>query len=100
MSETAPEEFAAAHAAWHREVEAARTAPYGPLSPIALHWLTAEPQSFDEVPGRWSADADGRVTAILDEADGVTRLDGSPVIAPGSGAGSTVELGPLTGLQS
>lgn len=100
MSDTASEEFAAAHAAWHREVEAARTAPYGPLSPIALHWLTAEPQAFAEVPGRWSADAAGEVTAVLDEADGVTRSDGSPVVAAGSGPGAAVRFGPLTGLQS
>lgn len=100
MSSTASEAseaFAAAHAAWHAEVEAARTAPYGPLSPIALHWLTTEPQSFDELPGCWSAGADGAVTALLDPGHGLAFVDGSPVQTDADGA---VRLGPLTGSAS
>lgn len=88
---TASQEFTTAHAAWHAEVESARTAPYGPLSPVALHWLTGEPQTFDEAPGTWSA-SDGTVTAELAAADGVTR-DGEPLAG-------VVRLGPLTGTAS
>lgn len=89
---TASLDFAAAHAAWHAEVESARTAPYGPLSPIAMHWLTGEPQRFTEVPGRWSSDRAGNVTVELAEGDGVT-LDGETL------SGSR-RLGPLTGTDS
>lgn len=84
--------FSDAHAAWHAGVEAARTAPYGPLSPTALHVLAAEPQALPGLPGTWRADADGLVTVELAAEDGVER-GGEPV----SGA---VELGPLTGLDS
>lgn len=103
MNDTALESFAADHAAWHAEVEAARTAPYGPLSPIAMHWLTADPQFFDEVPGRWSVDGDGTVSAELTAADGVTSRDGSPVIPEGEASSTeptTVRLGPLRGSDS
>lgn len=86
------ESFRAAHAAWHAEVERGRTAPHGPLSVTALHWLSAEPQTFPGVPGLWSADADGLVTAQFDPSDGVTRAG-----APLDGA---VRLGPLTGIES
>lgn len=99
--------FAADHAAWHADVEAARRAPYGPLSPIAMHWLTAEPQSLPEAPGRWSVDADGHVTVELSASDGVTTLDGAPLVAAAEGADRrpnsdavTVHLGPLTGTAS
>ncbi|WP_053351611.1 DUF1684 domain-containing protein [Leucobacter musarum] len=84
--------FADAHAAWHAQVEAARVAPYGPLSVTALHWLTATPTSLPGLPGIWSADADGVATAVLAESDGV-----SPDGAPLSGE---VRIGPLTGIES
>ena len=84
--------FADAHAAWHDRVEADRTAPHGPLSVTALHWLSADPQAFDGAPGTWSAGADGLVTASFAAVDGVTR-DG--VALEGS-----VQLGPLTGIAS
>ncbi|GAA1779612.1 DUF1684 domain-containing protein [Leucobacter iarius] len=82
--------FSDAHAAWHAGVEAARTAPYGPLSPTAMHWLAETPAELPGLPGRWSADRHGLVTVVLDAADTVTR-DGEPV-------SGTIELGPLTGI--
>ena len=88
----AHEAFRVAHADWHAQVEADRTAPHGPLSVTALHWLSAEPQAFPGVPGLWSADADGLVTAQFDASGGVTR-DGAPL-------DGTVQLGPLTGIES
>lgn len=84
--------FTDAHAAWHAGVESARTAPFGPLSATAMHWLSAEPRGYDGLPGVWSADADGLVTVELAEADGVSR-DGAPV-------SGTVHVGPLTGIAS
>ena len=86
------ESFRAAHAAWHDEVECGRTAPHGPLSVTALHWLSAEPQAFPGVPGLWSADADGLVTVHFAASDGVTQ-GGAPL-------DGTVQLGPLTGIES
>ncbi|GAA1626515.1 DUF1684 domain-containing protein [Leucobacter chromiireducens] len=89
MSTSTTTPFADAHAVWHAEVERARTAPFGPLSATALHWLSRDPAALPGIPGRWSVTADGLVTVELDAADGVTR-DGSPVAG-------TVQLGPLTG---
>ncbi|WP_164512832.1 DUF1684 domain-containing protein [Leucobacter chromiireducens] len=91
MSEHEPTPFTDAHAAWHASVESARTAPYGPLSPTAMHWLSAEPQSLPDLPGLWSADRAGLVTVELTEADGVTRA-GEPI-------SGTTQLGPLTGTE-
>lgn len=81
--------FTDAFAAWHAQIETARTAPFGPLSATALHWLTRDPSTLPGLPGTWSAGPDGTVTVVLDRADGVER-GGEPV------SGSVV-LGPLTG---
>ncbi|MGK0721715.1 DUF1684 domain-containing protein [Leucobacter sp. W1478] len=85
-------EFEAAHARWHAEVERSRTSPYGPLSVTALHWLSAEPQVFQGVPGKWSAGSNGLVTVHLEASDRVTQgekiLDGA------------VQIGPLAGIDS
>lgn len=84
--------FAEAHAVWHAQVEAQRTAPHGPLSATALHWLTENPQSFAEVPGRWSTvPGTGVVTAELPAEAGITRGD-----TPLSG---TVTFEAITGLD-
>ena len=89
MSSPDPTTFADEHAAWHAGIERARTAPHGPLSPTALHWLTTQPQSLPGLPGTWSATAEGLVTLTVPASDGVTR-DGEQVAG-------TVTLGPLTG---
>jgi len=84
--------FTATHAQWHDEVEARRKAPYGPLSPTALEWLTPEPTRFEGVPGRWRAEADGTVTVTVD-SDEFLELAGTPVVG-------TARIGPLTGIAS
>lgn len=87
--------FSDAHAAWHAEVEAARTAPYGALTATAMHWLESddsEARALPGLPGLWQASPDGLVTVIVDAADGVQH-GGQPT----SGA---VQLGPLTGIAS
>lgn len=88
--------FASEHATWHAGVEAARTAPHGPLSATALHWLTAEPTAFDGVPGVWSVDDSGLVTVVVAASDGVTRdgslLDGAAPIGPITGGASVALL--------
>ena len=91
MTESTATTFTDAHAAWHAEVERARTAPFGPLSATAMHWLTSDPSRLPDLPGVWSAAPSGLVTVELAESDGVTR-DGAPAFG-------RVEIGPLTGLQ-
>ena len=90
-------DFAAAHAAWHAQVEVDRAAPHGPLSVTALHWLSAEPQAFPGVPGRWSADAAGRVTAELSANDEVTH---EGAVLEGAVLEGAVHFPPLTGIAS
>lgn len=90
--------FEAEHAAWHDAIEAARTAPHGPLSATGLHWLTDEPTAFDGVPGVWSVDDAGLVTLVVSASDGVTLdgvvLDGSvPIGVVVGGASITLEWG-------
>jgi len=39
--------------AWHDAREARLRSPRGWLAITAMHWLTGEPQRFDDVPGEW-----------------------------------------------
>lgn len=88
-----PVALAAAHDSWHAEVEAGRTAPHGPLSVTALHWLAEEPQQFPGLPGTWRADGrTGVVTADLPGDAGVSR--------DGAALAGTVDFEPLSGLES
>lgn len=88
-----PAVFAAEHDEWHAGVEAGRTAPHGPLSVTALHWLTSEPQGFADAPGLWWADNErGVATAEIPADAGVTR-DGEPLFG-------TVEFEPLSGIEA
>ncbi|WP_243058050.1 DUF1684 domain-containing protein [Nocardioides sp. SR21] len=62
--------------AWRESREQRLRDPYGWLSITAIHWLTDEPQRFDDVPGEWRQDDDGPVVdgqrlGPLDE-EGVT----------------------------
>ena len=47
--------FEADWAAWHQRHEKLRAHPHGFLAITGLHWLTPEPQRFDDAPGAWSA---------------------------------------------
>ena len=60
--------FEADWAEWHRRHEELRAGPHGFLAITGRHWLTAEPQRFDDAPGAWSATADG-VTVTLDDGE-------------------------------
>jgi uncharacterized protein (DUF1684 family) len=60
--------FAADWAEWHRQHEAVLADPHGFLAITGRHWLTAEPQRFDDAPGAWSTAADG-VTVTLDDTE-------------------------------
>jgi uncharacterized protein len=62
---------------WHREHEARRADRHGFLAITGLHWLTGEPERFDDAPGAWSSGPDGVVVALDDGEELV--VDGSPV---------------------
>jgi uncharacterized protein (DUF1684 family) len=47
-------EFGEAWRAWHDDREEGLRSPRGWLAITAIHWLTARPQRFDDVPGEWS----------------------------------------------
>jgi uncharacterized protein len=53
---------------WHNAHEARRADPHGFLAITGLHWLTAEPQRFDDAPGAWRTGAGG-VTVDLDQTE-------------------------------
>ncbi|MEU1229831.1 DUF1684 domain-containing protein [Streptomyces sp. NPDC005828] len=71
-----PEVFAEEWEAWHRDKDARLASEHGFLAITGLHWLSAEPQTFPDVPGAWSTGPEG-VVVELDEreelvVDGVT----------------------------
>ena len=79
--------------AFRRGREKGLTRPDGFLSITGLHWLDAEPQRFDGVPGSWSLGPDGVVVELGDAesltvdagaiADVVTRIEkGHHVLGP------------------
>ncbi len=67
--------------AWRDAREQRLRDPHGWLAITAIHWLTPEPQRFDDVPGEWSGD-EGRATVTLAPGetlgleDGATLADG------------------------
>jgi uncharacterized protein len=58
--------FTASWVQWHRAHETALADPHGFLAVTALHWLTSEPQRFDDAPGRWSTGPAGVVVELAD----------------------------------
>lgn len=92
MTTTATALFQAEHAVWHRGVEQRRTAPHGPLSVRALHWLTSEPSRLDGAPGVWR-DAGNGIAEVTLGAD-------EELFQDGRAATGTVRIGPLAGVAS
>ena len=78
--------------AWHDAREERLRDPHGWLAITAIHWLTATPQRFDDVPGEWHGDQ-GKATVTLSGAERLTL--GGNTLTEG-----VHELGPLdeTGL--
>ncbi len=69
VDDTHRDTFAEDWTRWRRDHEAQALAdPHGFLAITGLHWLTAEPERFDDAPGTWSASADG-VTVTLDDGE-------------------------------
>src|ERR1700691_1528370 len=66
MTETAvhTDQFAADWEAWHRAHEQRRADKHGFLAITELHWLSSEPERFDDSPGEWSTGPDGVVVDL------------------------------------
>ncbi|MFI6286202.1 DUF1684 domain-containing protein [Streptomyces sp. NPDC051018] len=63
---------------WHERRLETITAPYGPLSLTATHWLDDYPEGrIPAVPGDWRAEG-GEVVLTADHGDGLT-VDGKPL---------------------
>ena len=77
MTDTATDTFTEEWSAWHRRHEAVRADPHGFLAITGLHWLTGEPQRFDDVPGEWWTGPDGPAVRLADGEELV--VDGAPV---------------------
>jgi uncharacterized protein len=58
-------------ATWHEAHERRRARPHGFLAATGLHWLSRDPQTFDDVPGEWRDGPDG---VSVTTADGVRNL--------------------------
>lgn len=84
--------FAKEHAKWHEEIEAERSATYGPLSQSGLYWLSEHPESFKDIPGVWSATKDGFVKVNFRASEGVIH-NNKPAVGE-------LYLGPFTGADS
>jgi uncharacterized protein (DUF1684 family) len=69
--------FEADWAAWHQRHEELRAHPRGFLAITGRHWLTPEPQRFDDAPGAWSAANDTVTVTLGDDED--LAVDGEPV---------------------
>jgi uncharacterized protein (DUF1684 family) len=62
---------------WHRDHETRRADRHGFLAISGLHWLTGEPERFDDAPGAWSTGPDGVVVTLDDDEE--LLVDGTRV---------------------
>ncbi|MEU7972422.1 DUF1684 domain-containing protein [Micromonospora sp. NPDC049089] len=62
---------------WHRSHEQVRADPHGFLAVTGLHWLTAGPQRFPDVPGEWYTGESGPVVTL--GADEKLVIDDRPI---------------------
>jgi uncharacterized protein (DUF1684 family) len=69
--------FGSEWAAWHAAHETRRAAEHGFLAITGLHFLTEEPQRFQDAPGAWRATADGPVVELAVGEE--LRLDAGPL---------------------
>lgn len=66
--------------AWHAAKDEQLAAPHGFLAVTAIHWLTAEPARFDDVPGAWFTGPDG---IVVDLAGGESLRVGDGTLVTG-----------------
>lgn len=86
--------------AWRDDREDRLRSPTGWLSITAIHWLTATPERYDDVPGTWASEGgpDGKVTIALAAGetlllDGEELGEGEHVLGPVDEGGVTVGFG-------
>jgi uncharacterized protein (DUF1684 family) len=70
-----PSKFAAQWERWHRAHEVQRARAHGFLAVTGMHWLTLDPQRFDDAPGSWSSDDDGVRVELADGEELVVGHD-------------------------
>ncbi|MFC5176515.1 DUF1684 domain-containing protein [Nocardioides taihuensis] len=83
--------------AWRDARERRLSSPDGWLAITAIHWLTAAPERFDDVPGAWSAEG-GKITVTLAvgetlSLDGDDLAEGEHVLGRVDEDGVTVAFG-------
>jgi len=81
---------------WHGLREQTLRDPHGFLAVTGLHWLTASPQRFVDVPGAWSHTAEGVVVSLSADEQLVLagrRLTGRALIGPVDVEGVTAAFG-------
>ena len=90
-------DFSGEWQAWHDAREQRLRDPQGWMAITAIHWLSAEPERFDDVPGAWSGDAGGATVTLTDDESLVTATSeltkGVHHLGPLDGAGITVAFG-------
>jgi uncharacterized protein (DUF1684 family) len=90
-------DFSGEWQAWHDAREQRLRDPQGWMAITAIHWLSAEPERFDDVPGAWSGDAGGATVTLTDDECLLTATSeltkGVHHLGPLDGAGITVAFG-------
>jgi uncharacterized protein (DUF1684 family) len=90
-------DFEADWTAWHEARDEGLRAPHGWLSITAIHWLSDEPQRFEDVPGTWTGAPQCAVVVLgAGETlivDGVELTEGEHRFDDLDDAGVTAEFG-------
>jgi uncharacterized protein len=93
-NDEAMSDFSGEWQTWRDARERRLRDPRGWLAITAIHWLSDEPQRFDDVPGEWTGDVDGAtVTLAANETLSTTRgalTKGVHHLGPLDDAGITV----------
>ncbi len=83
--------------AWRDVREKRLRDPRGWLAITAVHWLTAAPQRFDDIPGEWYGDARGATVNLAREealtAGDAVLTEGEHLLGPLDEMGVTVTFG-------
>ena len=79
---------------WHDSRERRLRDPRGWMAITAIHWLSDDPQRFDDVPGEWIGDADAATVTLAASETLTTSTEtltkGTHHLGPLDGAGVTV----------
>lgn len=78
---------------WHHDHETRRAERHGFLAVSSINWLTADPQRFEDAPGRWSTGDDG---PVVDLADGESLVIDGTIVTGRYAFGPLPERGGVT----